>query len=232
MAQQGPECVAAAAPAPAPAPVATPAPAPAPAPAPVASDAAPVPMDQAPVPMDQAPVAIDAATASAPPPSSEGIYIRKTQAEKEEEALQRSLWVLGIDFLIDMSAGRFGLRIRTDIPLYHGHWVPQLGFGASVLPPSFMAGTNNTAWAIPFEATLGMRIPLITPSPVVHLVPRAGAVWTLLIDRNVGFAFKILLGLGARLNFGSSFGINLGFDALIPAIGPGFVWLTTVGFSA
>jgi hypothetical protein len=226
MMQQGPECVAAEpAPEPAPEPMATPAPAPAPDPAPAPAEGAPVPMDAAPVPFDgSAPTY--AQTAATP------VTLETTQAEKEQENLKRSLWVLGLDFLIDMSSGRFGLRLRTDIPLYRGHWAPQLGFGVGILPPSFIAGSDNTAWAFPLEATVGMRIPLVGNEPRVHLIPRAGVAGHLLVaDRGVGFGLKVLIGLSGRVNFGSAFGVNLGFDAMIPAVGPGFVWHTTIGFS-
>jgi hypothetical protein len=234
MEQQGPECIASA-PAPAPPPpepvAQQPAPAPVPGPAPVPDNGAPQPMEGAPVPMDAAPVPMDSTATVTRSSSGAPELITRSEAERAEESLKRSLWVLGVDFLIDMSTGRFGLRLRVDIPLYHGHWVPQLGFGAGVLPPSFIAGTNNTAWAIPLEATLGMRIPILPSDPRIHLVPRAGVVGAILAARRVDFALKVDLGLGVRLNFGSAFGINLGFDALIPAVGPGFVWLTTVGFS-
>ena len=199
------------------------------APAPI-DDSAPVPMDAVPshTPAHAAPVPIDAPTSTAP-----SAVAQQTAQEKEAEALSRSLWVLGVDFLIDMSSGRFGLRLRTDIPLYRGgHWVPFLGFGAGVLPPSFIAGTINTAWVIPLEATVGLRIPLIAPEPRVHLIPRAGInAHPMFAPNGVDFGFKVLLGLGARLNFGSAFGLNLGFDALIPVIRPGFVFLTSVGIS-
>jgi hypothetical protein len=200
-----------------------------PAPQPV-DDSAPVPMDAVPAhtPEHAAPVPIDAQAASAPVAVTES-----APTQSEEDALARSLWVLGVDFLIDMSSGRFGLRLRADIPLYRGgHWVPFLGFGAGVLPPSFVTGSINTAWVIPLEATVGLRIPLVAPSPRVHLIPRAGVVAHPMFDaRGVDFGFKVQLGVGGRINFGGSFGVNLGVDLLIPVIRPGFVWLTTVGIS-
>lgn len=190
-------------------------------------DAAPVPMDAAPVPVDAAPVPVDSAPTVASPTSARTVLAEA----KEQEELRRSLWVLGVDFLIDMSSGRFGLRLRTDIPLGRSHFPGQLGFGLGIMPPSFMSPTTNTAWAIPAEITFGWRIPLGGP-PRLHLVPRAGLVGHLMAsDRGADFGLKVLIGVGARLNFGSSFGINLGFDALIPAVRSGFVWLTTIGIS-
>lgn len=221
---QGTECVAPAPP-PEPAPVATPEPAPVATPEPV-----PVPADAAPVPMDAAPVPIDGSTPSYTAPSTQ-VAVQQTRAEQEEAALKRSLWALGVDFLMDMSSGRFGLRLRTDIPLVRGHWVPFLGFGVGILPPSFTLATNNATWAIPLEATVGMRIPLLTPEPRFHIIPRAGATGFLLTSPRPQFGLKVLLGVGGRVNFGSSFGVNLGVDLLIPAVGTGFVWLTTLGIS-
>lgn len=201
--------------------------------APVPMDTAPVPMDSAPVPVDAAPVPVDSGPIAASPTPARAVLVEA----REQEELRRSLWVLGVDFLIDMSSGRFGLRLRTDIPLGRSHFPGQLGFGLGILPPSFMSPTTNTAWAIPAEITFGWRIPLGGP-PRVHLVPRAGLTPHLMLsDRGVELGLKVLIGIGGRLNFGSSLGLNLGFDALIPVArtgGPpatGFVWLTTIGIS-
>jgi hypothetical protein len=181
---------------------------------------------------------MDSSTATRAPrsdvPQENPVAISQTADDKREENLKRSLWVLGVDFLIDMSSGRFGLRTRIDIPLYHGHWAPQLGFGLGILPPSFTGTYLNQGWVLPFEATLGMRIPLVGDEPRFHIIPRAGVVGLMnfgVVGADPTFGMKVDLGLGGRVNFGGSFGVNLGFDWLIPAVGPGFVFLTTVGIS-